>query len=337
MKKKSKSNKFTFGIIGCSRVARKYFLPALTSSNKAELKIIGSRTTKRAKEFGYEFDCKNIGSYNDVLNSNVDSVYISLPVGLHEKWVIRAAEAGKHIICEKSSTISYKSAVKMVSKCKNKNVRLLEGFSFRFHPQHEKIKNMIKSGKIGNVSTFVGFFGFPKPSKGDIRWDVKLGGGIINDAGCYPISASRLIFEELPIGIICNLEIDKKKSIDTEINCMIMYKNNKTAYITSKFDNYFQSTYFIWGSKGTISTNRAYAVPKNFNISVFFGKNDLINEIKIHQYDQTRIMIDRFVDEVTKRKKIDFNFEDELLIQAKIMDAARKSNKEKKINKQINK
>lgn len=330
MPNRPKGKKTKFGMIGCSRVARKNFLPAISDSKEAELKIIGSRTMQKAKSYAEEFNCKIFGTYDDVLNSDVDAVYISLPIGLNEKWTLRSAKASKHVLCEKSLTTSYLSAKKMVSACKKKNVRLLEGFAYRFHPQHTKVLNLIKQGKIGKISTFSSFFGFSKPSPNDIRWNKKLGGGVLNDAGCYPIAASRLIFEELPIGLISNLEFEKK-SVDSGVHVMMFYPKNKIAHITARYGNYFQSTYTVWGSKGIISTKRAYGVPRNFSVGVLLGQNDKIKELKIPPYDQTRIMIDRFSNQILGKNKCDFSFEDELLIQAKIMDAVRLSNKEKKI------
>ena len=109
-----------------------------------KLEQIGSRSNDKAFEFSKIFDCKKCGNYDDVINDkNVDCVYISTPVGNHEEWVLKAAEAGKHVLCEKSSTISFDSAKKMVKICKENNVRLMEGFMFRFHPSHQKVKECI--------------------------------------------------------------------------------------------------------------------------------------------------------------------------------------------------
>jgi len=145
-------NKLRFGIIGCSSIAQSSTLPAIVQSKFAELKMIGSRSKERGKKFAEEFDCKNFGSYDEVLENNeVDAVYISVPVGLHEEWTIKAAKSGKHILCEKSSSSSYESAKRMVACSKQNNVRIMEGFMFRFHPSHRKIHEMINSGYLGTI------------------------------------------------------------------------------------------------------------------------------------------------------------------------------------------
>ena len=142
----------TFGIIGCSRIAKRSVIPAIIKSEYAELEIIGSRSTDKAKEFASEFNCEKFGSYEDViLDDSVDFVYISTPIHTHAEWSNKSTAAGKHVYVEKSSTNDLKSAIEMVESAKENNVRIMEGFMFRFHPQHQKVKELIKEGKIGEV------------------------------------------------------------------------------------------------------------------------------------------------------------------------------------------
>ena len=108
------------GTIGCSRAAQKYFFPYINSSENADIEFVGSRSIKKAEEWAKKYECNKFGNYADVINSDVDAVYISLPIAMHEEWSIKAANAGKHVLCEKSSTISYQSAKKMLRACKNK-------------------------------------------------------------------------------------------------------------------------------------------------------------------------------------------------------------------------
>jgi predicted dehydrogenase len=106
-------SKIKFGIIGCSRIAKQSVVPAIIKSEFAEIEIIGSRSLDKAKTFSNEFNSKKFGTYEDViLDDSVDAIYISTPIGTHEDWAIKAASAGKHILCEKSSTTSFESAKK---------------------------------------------------------------------------------------------------------------------------------------------------------------------------------------------------------------------------------
>ena len=131
-----------FGIIGCSRIAKKSVIPAILKSEFAELEIIGSRSTDKAKEFAKEFNCEKFGTYEDIISDDsIDAVYISTPISTHAEWSNKATAAGKHVYVEKSSAACLSQARKMVESAKENNVRLMEGFMFRFHPQHQKERN----------------------------------------------------------------------------------------------------------------------------------------------------------------------------------------------------
>ena len=324
-----------FGIIGCSRIAKRSVIPAIIKSEFAELEIIGSRSTDKAKEFAKEFNCKKFGTYEDVISDDsVDVVYISTPIGIHVEWSKKATSAGKHVYVEKSSAANLSQAREMVESAKANNVRLMEGFMFRFHPQHQKVKELIKDNKIGEVKSFSGVFGFPAFPEGDIRYaSPGTGGGFLLDSGCYPICASRMIFEEEPTGVFFNRKSIPKTELDVEGQAILFYKNHKTATISYANGNYYQAKYEVWGTDGMISLDRAYSVPPDFTTKVTLQYNTENNwegrrtEIfEIPPNDHFLEMLDTFCLEVTGTKKASFNFEQELLDQAKTMEATLRSN-----------
>jgi len=330
----NKLNPLKFGIIGCSRIARKSVIPAILKSEFAELEIIGSRTIEKSKEFSTEFNCKKNGTYDDVISDDsINAVYISTPIGTHAELAMKAASAGKHVYCEKSATDSFTSAKEMVECSKNNNVRIMEGFMFRFHTQHKKVKELINNNKIGDLDSFYGSFGFPSFPEGDIRYNKELGGGFLNDSGCYPICASRMIFDQEPLSVFSHNSIDSKTGVDVKGTSILTYKNNKTASITYANGNYYQAKYEVWGSEGVISLDRAYSVPSDFitKINLQYNienswegrKNEII---KVEPTDHFLKMIDMFCMEINGNDKLSLNFEKELLNQAKVMEAHRLSN-----------
>ena len=269
------NSKLRFGIIGCSGIAKKSTIPAIQNSEFAELAMIGSRSESKAEKFANEFHCEQFGTYDDVIsNDSLDAVYISTPVGTHEEWAIKAANTGKHILCEKSSTTSFESAKKMISTCNDNNVRIMEGFMFKFHPQHQKVRELIDNNSIGELFSFNGSFGFPTFPDGDIRYNSKIGGGFLNDAACYPICASRMIFEQEPIGVSCTTFKDPKTGVDIKGASHMTYDNEKIASMTYSNGNFYQAKYHVWGTKGTISLKRAYSLPADFKTSVDIQYND---------------------------------------------------------------
>jgi len=325
------SKKISFGIIGCSKIARKAVLSAINSSQFAEIGRIGSRDLSKAKEFCEYFHCDNYGTYDEVLeDENIDIVYISLPNSLHEKWTIKAAKKRKHVWCEKPSTTSFISAKKMVEACKKNNVRLFEGLMFRYHPQQKLVKKIVDKGILGDLLKFFGNYSFPYQSKDSNIMNNKLGGGSLNDSASYPIYASRMLFQEEPISVLCNLNIDPISSVDVNVDILLNYPEGKTAHISSMFGSYYQCRYDLLGSNGRVVLNRAYVVPKNMQTNLFLDTEDKIKKIKIPPHDHFKLMVDDFCNEISKtRNKI--NHEKDLLCQARVLEAARISSREKRV------
>jgi len=320
-----------FGIIGCSSIAARTIIPTIIESKLARLEIIGSRSISKAKKFATKFKCDSFGNYWKVLeNENVDAVYISLPTSLHEKWAIHAAEEGKHILCEKSVSTSFKSAAKIVSRCRKNNVRIMEGFSYKFHPQHKKVQQILKNNTLGKFFGFTSSFILPIfASTKNFRFNKKLGGGILNDVGCYIIDSSRLIMQKEPLAVTCNLHIDKKFGVDTRGSIYISFPEGKTAFGIFGYEKIFLDNYTIFGERGTINLQNSYNVRKNFQtkISIKLKKKNKI--IRLKPSNQSKLMIDYFSKELINLDKS--KFEDDILQQAKVLEAARLSNLKKRL------
>ena len=184
---------------------------------------------------------------------------------------------------------------------------------------------------MGDIQNFYGIFGFPPPPKNDIRWKKELGGGVLNDVTCYPICASRIIFKSEPVSVLANLEFDKEFQVDNSADVFLNYKDAKTAFISSGFNNYYQSKYDVWGSNAKISTKRAYSVPQNYKTSIYLHKDDQIFERSIPPVNQFGLMFDTFCSVVTNKIQNPYNFEKDLLNQAKLMECIRISNREKRL------
>jgi len=320
------TSKIKLGVIGCSSIAQKSVIPAIINSKNASLEMIGSRSKTKAKKFAEEFSCKKYGNYNEILENNeIDAVYISLPMIFHEEWSIKAAKFGKHVLCEKSSVLSFDSAKKVIKKCNNNDVKIMENFVYKAHPQHKKIFDLITKNTIGTIHTFNGKYGFDLSlPKHNFRFNKKLGGGALNDVGCYLVSASKFLFQDLPISLFCNLKIDKKLNVDTQGDIIMVFPHNRTAIFSFGYKNHFQSTYDIWATKGMIKTERAFNVPTKMHVPLKLFNNDKIKKIPVKAVDQFQLTIENFCN-VLQKHSIKNNFEKDFLEQALIMDGARKS------------
>ncbi len=326
------NSKVKFGVLGCSRVALKGMLPALRDSERVELTMIGSRSPEKAKDVGTQFGAKKWGTYEEVLqNKDIDAIYVSLPNALHEEWTLKALHAGKHVICEKPTAISYDAAKHMTEVAKMNKVRLLEGLMFRYHPQHVKVQELIENGILGDLLKFEGCFAYALPEKGSVSMSKILGGGSIHACMPYLIYASRMIFGDEPESVFCNMKIDQESGVDLKTDMMLSYSNGKSAFATSAFDSYYQSTYSVLGTKGYVRIGRAYAVSRDMKTKIIFDSDDKINEIIIGPADHFRLMVDDFCAEISKDRERRKNYEDDLLAQARILQAAKVSNAEKRI------
>ncbi len=323
-----------FGILGCSTVANNSFLPALLTSKKASLEFIGSRSEQRRKLYSKKFHCTSFGTYEDVLSDeNVDAVYISLPPSLQEKWVILAAKSKKHVICEKSISTSLTSAKKMINECKKNNVRIMENFSFLYHPQHKMVMNYLKHNKIGLPSFLNAKFGFNlRTSNKNFRLQKKLGGGILNDVACYVIKISSIVFQDIPTSVLCTLVYDEKHKIDVQGSIYLTFKDNKIATGFFGYSNSFQSCYEIWGKRGLINVEKAFNLHKNQSGKLFFSTDKTTKRSIFRPSDQFQLMIDDFSSNCLSNT-YKLNYENDILKQAFIMDCARKSSLQKKLIK----
>ena len=319
--------KIRFGIIGCSNIAETSVIPAIKESKFAEVEFIGSRNQKKAGLFAKKFGCKKFGDYQDVINDkNIDAVYISTPVSLHEKWAIKSAKMKKNILCEKSLSNSFQSVKKMVNIAKKNKVILFEGLMFRFHPSHKKILELNK--KWGENFTFYSRYGFPAISKKNIRYNKKLGGGILNDAACYPIYASRMIFGKEPKKVNCVFQNDQKTGIDEKATILLTFDKNQTAQFSCGYKLEYQNIYSIWNEKGSISLERAYNIPPKMKPIITLQTQMRNDKIVIKSANHFTLMIDNFCKQLVSSKNVENNFKD-ILNQAKILEATRISAKNK--------
>jgi len=331
-RKQKKISKIRFGIIGCSSIAERSTIPAILQSKQAELHMIGSRSTLKAKKFAKKFSCSLYGDYDSVLNNkDIDAVYISLPIALQEKWIIRAVESKKHVLCEKSAVLSYNAAQNIIKICKKNQVRFMEGFSFLSHPQHAKVLHIIKNKSFGKKIVFLSRFLLPiKNTPSNFRFNKKLGGGSLNDVGCYIIAASKFIFGKNPLSVDCKLFRNTTDTVDTIGTIYITCQEKQVVLGVFGYGNSFQSQYEVIGTNGIVEVKHAYNIKKNKSAIIELKTKNKSIIYKIRPSNQFQYMIDDFCKTISK-KYTATNYEREFLMQAKIMESARISSSENRI------
>ncbi len=189
------SKALNWGIIGTGTIAH-IFAGGIARSNTGTLLAVGSRTQDAADSFGETWQVPRCyGSYIELLkDKDVEAVYISTPHPLHAEWAIKAADAGKHILCEKPLALNYAQAETIIEAARRNDVFLMEAFMYRCHPQTAKLVELIRSGVIGRICVIQATFSFQSDDdpKGRLL-NKALGGGGILDVGCYCASVARLV------------------------------------------------------------------------------------------------------------------------------------------------
>jgi predicted dehydrogenase len=188
------ANKLQWGLIGTGRIARE-FAASLAESSSGELAAIGSRSEQKANEFAQDFPATTHGSYEALLaDPAVEAVYISTPHPSHSEWTIKAAEAGKHILCEKPIGLNAREAAASLEAARRHDVFLMEAFMYRIHPQTARLVELIRAKAIGDVQFIRAAFGYNAPFDLQSRvYNHTLAGGGILDVGCYCTSMTRLL------------------------------------------------------------------------------------------------------------------------------------------------
>lgn len=197
-----------WGILGTGAIAKK-FAEGLPLCGAGVLQAVGSRTLEIAEAFTKDFGGKPYGSYSAVLSDpEVDAVYIALPHHLHCEWTIQAAQAGKHILCEKPFTLNHLEAKTALKAVQEAGVFFMEAFMYRCHPQTLTVRQLIKEGVIGKPLVVHADFGYFTPyDRRHFKLDGSIGGGGLMDVGCYPVSFIRMIAGEEPSKVVFSAEI----------------------------------------------------------------------------------------------------------------------------------
>ncbi|KKK38058.1 oxidoreductase [Mesobacillus campisalis] len=252
--------KVRWGILSTAKIAQKELIPAILRAENAEVAAIASGSGKAA-EAARSFNIpKAYESYEELLQDpDIDAVYIPLPNSLHKKWTIEAANHGKHVLCEKPASLTAAETKEMADFCDEKNVKFMEAFMYQFHPQHDRVREIIQSGEIGEVKHMRASFSFYLGQReGSIKTDPEKGGGSLYDVGCYGIHAIRNVLQSEPSEVDVKAEIDPDYGVDLSAFGYMKMQNGVHAYFDSSFDMAHRAEYEVIGTKGQIKVPRAF-------------------------------------------------------------------------------
>jgi len=285
------TKKLGWGILSTGRIAG-IFAQGLARAENGRLVAVGSRTLASAQKFAAaNGNPRAHGSYEALLaDPEVEAVYIAVPHPQHTEWAIKAAEAGKHILCEKPMGLNYAEGMVMVEAARANNVLLMEAFMYRCHPQTAKIVELIRSGAIGEVKLVQATFGFNAGFNADTRlWSNAAGGGGILDVGCYAVSFSRLIAGAMsgkafldPISVTGAGSLHPQTGVDVVAAATLKFANGLVAQVATSVGLSQDNSARIYGSSGMIVVPSPWIPPSEGTPAKFsLHKDGKVEEIVV--------------------------------------------------------
>ena len=289
--------KVRIGVLGFASIAQKAIIPAIKDLPEFfEFIGLGTRTEEKKQEIiNSGFDA--FVPYEQIISKDIiDALYIPLPNAMHYQWVKVALESGLHVLVEKSLGCNLKEVEELNQLAQEKKLVLIENFQFRFHSQLDYIKDVLSRGILGEIRSIRSSFGFPPFSdSNNIRYQEKLGGGALLDAGAYPMKLAQ-IFLGNDIKVVSGTSMMQNNSeVDIWGGGMIKQINgNGFLQFAFGFDHFYQCNMEIWGSLGKLSTNRIFTAPPGYSPEVQIETAKGIEKIQLDSDNHYQNMLRHF-------------------------------------------
>jgi predicted dehydrogenase len=264
------SNKIRWGVLGVAGIAIRKVIPAMQKCTLGVVAGIASRDRAKAEQTAHALGIpKAYGSYEDLLaDPEIDAVYNPLPNHLHVPWSIRAAEAGKHVMCEKPIALNSAECRELIATRDRTGVKIGEAFMVRTHPQWLRTLEIVRSGRIGPLRSIFGFFSYYNPDPKNIRNIPAYGGGAVMDIGCYPINISRWMFGEEPVKVMAAVERDPVMKTDRLTSAVLEFPSGHSIFTCSTQLVPYQKMQ-LFGTKGRIEVQIPFNTPPDRPCRIF--------------------------------------------------------------------
>lgn len=295
------TTRLTWGILGCARISRRGLIPGIRRSALGRLAALASRDASAARAWADEFAIPRAhGSYEELLaDPEVQAVYIPLPNELHRPWTFAAADAGKHVLCEKPLALDAAEAAAMVDHCRSRGVVLMEAFMWRHQPRTRAVAGMLADGLLGELRLIRSSFSFPI-DPGDWRLDPARGGGALWDVGCYGVSTARLFARAEPESISARARFGPT-GVDLSLAATLGFPGGVLAQVDCSFEQPFRCTYELVGTRGSIEVPDAYLPPERPSAVLRTIEPDSTRPLDFDGRDQYAAMVDAFAQAVATR------------------------------------
>jgi predicted dehydrogenase len=247
------NKKLRWGVLSTAAIGLKKVIPAMQQGQHTTVTAIASRNLAKAKEAAAALKIATAyGSYEELLaDPDIDAIYNPLPNHMHVPWTIKAAEAGKHVLCEKPISLTVAEAETLLAVRARTGVKIGEAFMVVTHPQWLRLRELLREGRIGPLRSVAGFFSYYNDNPGNIRNQVDAGGGALMDIGCYMVLAARFGFAQEPTRVVASIDRDPKMHTDRLSSALLDFPAGQAIFTCSTQLVPYQRLQFF-GAKGRI-------------------------------------------------------------------------------------
>lgn len=322
--------KVRWGVLGVANIATKKVIPAMKKGERTEIVAIASRSFDRARHAAAQLDIPNAyGSYEELLaDPKVDAIYNPLPNHLHVPWSIKAAEARKHVLCEKPIAMSAKEAKRLIEVRDLTKVKMGEAFMVRTHPEWLRARETVRSGDLGELRAITTVFSYFNLDPNNIRNIAKIGGGGLLDIGCYAITMSRFLFEREPARVLALIDRDPEMKTDRLSSAMLDFAPGHATFTCSTQLVPFQRMQVL-GTRARMEIEIPYNIPTDRPTRIFIDNGAELGgaSARIEEFptaDQYTIQGDEFSRAIQENSEVPVPLEN-ALANMRVIDAVLRS------------
>ncbi|MGL5969270.1 MAG: Gfo/Idh/MocA family protein [Kluyvera sp.] len=281
------SDVVNWGVLGYARIAKNSVIPAINRAENARVYAVASRNKAELPTGEWE---QSYGDYAALLADDaIQAVYIPLPNSLHKEWVIRALEAGKHVLCEKPLGLTAAEAQEMQQVARKHNRLLMEAFMYQYTDRVRVVKDAVESGELGDIRHINVSFRFLLDRPNTIKMQPALGGGSLYDVGCYPVNFIGMITGRLPVE--CKALCETDQDVDTNLSALLQYDDGLIANIHCGFNAFGRNYAEIIGTKGMLCIDKPFLDDAG---TIYLHTSEGVRELPVSESDRYQAEVRNF-------------------------------------------